>query len=85
MSSVPVQALVVPARPSVFRTFVVLEPSCSTTVARAPTVRLFWRMPIALSEAVAQGRLHEDQHVVFVAFGAGLTSAAAVVRWGHGC
>ena len=42
-------------------------------------------IPIALSEAVAQGRLHEDQHVVFVAFGAGLTSAAAVVRWGHGC
>jgi 3-oxoacyl-[acyl-carrier-protein] synthase-3 len=42
-------------------------------------------IPIALSEAVARGCLHEGQHVLFVAFGAGLTSAAAVVRWGHGC
>jgi 3-oxoacyl-[acyl-carrier-protein] synthase III len=38
-----------------------------------------------LSEAVAQGRLHEDENVLLVAFGSGLTSAACVVHWGHGC
>jgi 3-oxoacyl-[acyl-carrier-protein] synthase-3 len=42
-------------------------------------------IPIALSEAVAQGRLREDENVLLVAFGSGLTSAAAVVHWGHGC
>jgi 3-oxoacyl-[acyl-carrier-protein] synthase-3 len=42
-------------------------------------------IPIALSEAVARGCLHDEQNVLFVAFGAGLTSAAAVIHGGHGC
>jgi 3-oxoacyl-[acyl-carrier-protein] synthase-3 len=38
-------------------------------------------IPIALCEAVEQDRVHRDDVVVFVGFGAGLTWAAAVVRW----
>lgn len=39
-------------------------------------------IPIALTEAVAQGRVKPGDNVVFVGFGAGLTWAAAVVQWG---
>jgi 3-oxoacyl-[acyl-carrier-protein] synthase-3 len=39
-------------------------------------------VPIALCEAVEQGRVKRDDHLVMVGFGAGLTWAAAVVRWG---
>ncbi|MDQ6693492.1 MAG: ketoacyl-ACP synthase III [Chloroflexota bacterium] len=39
-------------------------------------------IPIALCEAVEQGRVAPGDNLLFVAFGAGLTSAAAVVRWG---
>jgi 3-oxoacyl-[acyl-carrier-protein] synthase III len=39
-------------------------------------------IPIALSEAVDQGRLHQGDRVVVVGFGAGLTWAASVVQWG---
>ena len=39
-------------------------------------------IPIALVEAIEQGRVHEGDHLLFVAFGAGLTSAASIVRWG---
>ena len=38
-------------------------------------------IPIALCEAVEQDRVHRDDLVVFVGFGAGLTWAAAAVRW----
>jgi 3-oxoacyl-[acyl-carrier-protein] synthase-3 len=38
-------------------------------------------IPIALCEAVEQGRIQRDDVVVFVGFGAGLTWAAAAVRW----
>ncbi|HEX8731758.1 MAG TPA: beta-ketoacyl-ACP synthase III [Ktedonobacterales bacterium] len=38
-------------------------------------------VPIALCEAVEQGRVQQGQHVGMVAFGAGLTWAAAVVKW----
>jgi len=38
-------------------------------------------IPIALSEAVRDGRLKPDDNVVFVAFGGGLTWAASVVKW----
>jgi 3-oxoacyl-[acyl-carrier-protein] synthase III len=38
-------------------------------------------IPIALCEAVEQDRIHRDDLVVFVGFGAGLTWAAAAVRW----
>ncbi len=38
-------------------------------------------VPIALCEAVEQGRVQQGQHLGMVAFGAGLTWAAAVVKW----
>jgi 3-oxoacyl-[acyl-carrier-protein] synthase III len=38
-------------------------------------------IPIALDEAVRSGRIERDQVVLMVAFGAGLTWAASVVRW----
>lgn len=40
-------------------------------------------IPMALTEALAEGRVKPGDNVVFVAFGAGLTWAAAVVRWGE--
>lgn len=39
-------------------------------------------VPIALCEAVEEGRLSPGDHIVLVGFGAGLTWSAAVVRWG---
>jgi hypothetical protein len=38
-------------------------------------------IPLALCEAVDEGRLEPGDHVVFVGFGAGLTWAAAVLHW----
>jgi 3-oxoacyl-[acyl-carrier-protein] synthase-3 len=38
-------------------------------------------IPIALCEAVEQGRIKRDDLIVCVGFGAGLTWAAAAVRW----
>jgi 3-oxoacyl-[acyl-carrier-protein] synthase-3 len=39
-------------------------------------------IPIALCEALEQGRIKEGDNIVLVGFGAGLTWAAAVVQWG---
>jgi 3-oxoacyl-[acyl-carrier-protein] synthase-3 len=39
-------------------------------------------IPIALCEAVDEGKVAQGDNLLFIAFGAGLTSAAAVVRWG---
>ena len=39
-------------------------------------------IPIALTEALEQGRIEPGANLVFAAFGAGLTWAAAVYRWG---
>jgi 3-oxoacyl-[acyl-carrier-protein] synthase III len=39
-------------------------------------------IPIALCEAVDQGLVKDGDNILFVAFGSGLTSGAAVVRWG---
>lgn len=39
-------------------------------------------IPIALSEAVEQGRVKPGHHLALVGFGAGLTWAAAVAQWG---
>jgi 3-oxoacyl-[acyl-carrier-protein] synthase-3 len=39
-------------------------------------------IPIALVEAIEQGRCKEGDNLCLVGFGAGLTWAAAVVRWG---
>ncbi len=38
-------------------------------------------VPIALSEAVERGRVQPGDRLVFVAFGAGYTSGAAVLEW----
>jgi 3-oxoacyl-[acyl-carrier-protein] synthase-3 len=38
-------------------------------------------IPIALCEAVEENRIHRDDLVVFVGFGAGLTWAATAIRW----
>ncbi|MDP2953789.1 MAG: 3-oxoacyl-[acyl-carrier-protein] synthase III C-terminal domain-containing protein, partial [Chloroflexota bacterium] len=38
-------------------------------------------IPIALCEAVAQGRLNEGDHVVLVGFGGGLSWGALVMEW----
>ncbi len=38
-------------------------------------------IPIALSEAVASGRVDIGDHLVFVAFGAGFTSGAVALEW----
>jgi 3-oxoacyl-[acyl-carrier-protein] synthase-3 len=40
-------------------------------------------IPIALAEAVESGRVTPGAVIVFVAFGGGLTWAAAAVRWGE--
>lgn len=39
-------------------------------------------VPIALCEAIEQGRITTGDHVVMVAFGAGLSWAAATIQWG---
>ncbi len=39
-------------------------------------------IPIALCEAIQAGKVRPGQNIVLVGFGAGLTWAAAVVRWG---
>ena len=40
-------------------------------------------IPLALHEAVADGRVKDGDNVLFGSFGAGLTWGAAVVRWGR--
>lgn len=39
-------------------------------------------VPVALDEALQQGRVQEGDRLLMVGFGAGLTWAGAVVRWG---
>lgn len=39
-------------------------------------------IPVALTEAVEDGRVQPGDNIVLAAFGAGLTWAAAVVKWG---
>jgi 3-oxoacyl-[acyl-carrier-protein] synthase-3 len=40
-------------------------------------------IPIALCEAVEAGRVHDEDNLVFVGFGGGLTWASIVVQWGQ--
>ena len=40
-------------------------------------------IPIALTEALAEGRISPGANLVFAAFGGGLTWAAAAVKWGQ--
>jgi 3-oxoacyl-[acyl-carrier-protein] synthase-3 len=39
-------------------------------------------IPIALCEAIADGRVHREDYVVLVGFGAGLTWGAIALQWG---
>jgi 3-oxoacyl-[acyl-carrier-protein] synthase-3 len=39
-------------------------------------------IPLALAAAMDAGRIHQGDLVLFVGFGAGMTAASAVVRWG---
>jgi 3-oxoacyl-[acyl-carrier-protein] synthase III len=39
-------------------------------------------IPIALCEALEQGRVKEDDYLVFVGFGGGLSWASMVIKWG---
>ena len=39
-------------------------------------------IPIALCEAIQQGRVKENDYLAFVGFGGGLTWASMVVKWG---
>ncbi len=38
-------------------------------------------IPLALADALDAGRVTDGDLVLFVGFGAGMTSASAVVRW----
>jgi 3-oxoacyl-[acyl-carrier-protein] synthase-3 len=40
-------------------------------------------IPLALVDAVEQGRVHDGDVLLLVGFGAGMTSASAVIRWGR--
>ncbi len=40
-------------------------------------------IPIALCEAVEQGRIKPDQYLAFIGFGGGLTWASMVVKWSN--
>lgn len=39
-------------------------------------------IPIALCEAIQEGRVKKGDHIVLIGFGGGLTWAASVVKWG---
>jgi 3-oxoacyl-[acyl-carrier-protein] synthase III len=39
-------------------------------------------IPLALVDALDSGRVHDGDLILFVGFGAGMTAASAVVRWG---
>jgi 3-oxoacyl-[acyl-carrier-protein] synthase-3 len=39
-------------------------------------------IPVALAEALEEGRVKPNSHILLAAFGAGLTRAAGLVRWG---
>jgi 3-oxoacyl-[acyl-carrier-protein] synthase III len=39
-------------------------------------------IPIALCEAIEQGKIHDDDYLVFVGFGGGLSWASMVIQWG---
>jgi len=40
-------------------------------------------IPVALCEALEEGRVKPNSHVLLTAFGAGLTRAAGLIRWGE--
>ena len=38
-------------------------------------------IPIALTEALNEGKIHEGDHIILAAFGSGFTWASAAIRW----
>ncbi len=38
-------------------------------------------VPLALADALDHGRVPDGDHILFVGFGAGMTAAAAIIRW----
>jgi 3-oxoacyl-[acyl-carrier-protein] synthase-3 len=58
---------------SMDRVSVVLDRTGNTSAAS---------VPLALADALDRGRVTEGDLVLFVGFGAGMTAASAVVRWG---
>ena len=57
---------------SMDRTMMVLERTGNTSAAS---------IPLALNEAVAQGRIESGDTVLVVGFGAGMTWASALLTW----
>ncbi len=55
------------------KTFVNIEHYGNTSAAT---------IPIALCDALEAGRIHGEENLLTCAFGAGLTSAAATIKWG---
>jgi 3-oxoacyl-[acyl-carrier-protein] synthase-3 len=55
------------------RTAVVLDKTGNTSAAS---------IPLALSVAADDGRLHEGDYVLMSGFGAGMTWASTIIRWG---
>ena len=39
-------------------------------------------IPLALADALDAGRVHEGDNILMVGFGAGMTAASAIIRWG---
>jgi 3-oxoacyl-[acyl-carrier-protein] synthase-3 len=57
------------------RTAVVLERTGNTSSAS---------IPLALVDAIEHGRVHDGDLILLVGFGAGMTAASAILRWGAG-
>ena len=41
-------------------------------------------IPLALVDAIEEGRVHDGDLLLLVGFGAGMTAASAILRWGGG-
>ena len=41
-------------------------------------------IPLALADALDAGRVHDGDNLLLVGFGAGMTAASAILRWGQG-
>ena len=57
------------------RTATVLQHTGNTSAAS---------IPLALADALDNGRVQPGDHILLVGFGAGMTAASAVIRWGGG-
>lgn len=57
------------------RTAVVLDRTGNTSAAS---------IPLALIDAIDNGRIHDGDLILLVGFGGGMTAASAIIRWGGG-